>query len=88
MIKKQDTFWSPLEIELLLKAYYYEIEPKDIITRAHSCGVEQLLRSELIDLDVIKIKGSYTITEKGKAFIEMLLNTPLPTLKWIDPRTL
>lgn len=85
---EQDSIWSPLEIELMLKAYYYEIEPKDIITRAHSCSVEQLLRSDLIDLDIIKIKGSYTITEKGKKFVKMLLNTPMPVLKWIDPRNL
>lgn len=30
---------------------------------------------------------AYVGTDKNKAFVEMLTQTPLPVAKWIDPRT-
>ena len=30
---------------------------------------------------------SYVITDKGRAFVDMLCNTPLPVTGWRDPRT-
>jgi len=87
MTMKQDTIWTPLEIELLLKAYYYEIEPKDMISKEHLSIVDGLKNNDLIDCCVDN-KDCYTITGRGRVFIKMLLNTPMPVLKWIDPRNL
>lgn len=28
----------------------------------------------------------FELTERGKAFVKMLLDTPLPVQKWMDPR--
>ena len=30
--------------------------------------------------------NQYCTTERGKAFVEMLLHTPLPVKQWVDPR--
>jgi hypothetical protein len=87
MTMEQDTIWTPLEIELLLKAYYYEIKPKDMTSKEHLNGVDGLKNNGLIDCCVVN-KDCYTITGRGRAFVRMLLNTPMPVLKWIDPRNL
>lgn len=71
---------SPLKIEIVLKAHYY---PKYMINRWNSAEVEvasQLLKDHILvrfvehDSDADQL----TLTEKGKAFVEMILNTPYP----------
>jgi len=83
-----NTNWSPLQIKLLLKIYTTQtLKPNDIPAEIHKSELQYFITNGLVE-KVEKINHTYALTRKGEAFIEMLLNTPLPTLKWIDPRTL
>jgi hypothetical protein len=86
MIKR--TLHSPLKIEILLKAHYH---PKYMINRCNSAEVDvasQLLKDHILvrfaehDSDADQL----TLTEKGKALVDMILNTPYPIPYWADPR--
>lgn len=80
--------WSPYEISLLLW-----ISPREGLDEKHpSAGLD--LYRETLDkfgqqglLDRIKADGSVVLSAKGRAFINMLLSTPLPVLQIVDPRT-
>jgi hypothetical protein len=87
MIKRN--LHSPLKIEILLKAHYM---PRYMINRWNKAEVDvaiQLLKDHILvrfgedgDSDADQL----TLTEKGKAFVEMILNTPYPIQSWADPR--
>jgi len=70
--------WSPLEIELLLKAHYSYV---DGITT----NCEELINEGLLEKN-FDFKNVYKLSPKGEAFVKMVLNTPMPVLKWTDPR--
>lgn len=78
---------SPLKIEIVLKTHYH---PKYMINRWNSA--EQDVATLLFKDGIIALKGTedsdtgyYALTEKGKAFVEMILNTPYPIQKWVTP---
>jgi hypothetical protein len=79
---------SPLKIETVLKAHYL---PEFRLNRDYDAlgdVVSQLLKDHILvrfaehDSDADQL----TLTEKGKAFVEMILNTPYPIQSWTDPR--
>jgi len=83
---------SPLKIETVLKAHYL---PEFRLNRDYdslSDVVSQLILDDILFLKNIKgsenwyDRGYYVLTEKGKAFVEMILNTPYPIQSWTDPR--
>lgn len=51
----------------------------------HEVAFEALLASGLVD-HWPGVPGRVGTTERGRMFVEMLLATPLPEQKWIDPR--
>jgi hypothetical protein len=69
--------WSPLEIEMLLKAYYSGVGV------SHNLGKE-LVSEGLLEKDMEN--NIYNLSPKGEALVKMVLNTPMPVLKWTDPR--
>ncbi len=71
--------WSPLEIEMLLRAHYSSV------VVGHNLGKE-LVAEGLLEKDIEN--NVYNLSPKGEAFVKMVLNTPMPVLKWTDPRTL
>ncbi len=83
-----NTNWSPLQVKLLLKIHTTQtLKPNDIPSEIHKNELQYFITNGLVE-KVKDINHTYALTYKGEAFIEMLLNTPLPTLKWVDPRTL
>ena len=90
MIK--ETLHSSLKIETVLKAYYLpELRFNEDYDSLHDI-VSQLMRDDILIHKNIKgsenwyDRGYYELTEKGKAFVKMILNTPYPTRVWKDPR--
>jgi hypothetical protein len=51
----------------------------------HQAAFEALMVSGLVE-NWPENPGFVRTTERGTAFVEMLLATPLPEQKWIDPR--
>lgn len=69
--------WSPLEIETLLKAHYSYVD--------HTSNCEELINEGLLEKNT-SFKNVYNLSPKGEALVKMILNTPMPVLKWTDPR--
>ena len=85
MIKKN--LHSPLLIECLLKAHYLPVFEYDGANQSkHDC-IRTLVANGILDPNVAIDKSlSYTLTEKGEVFLDMILNTPYPIEVWGDPR--
>jgi hypothetical protein len=74
---------TPYELEILLH-YYVSPAPFARITAPAFLGaVGGLIGDDLLQLD----EGGYHVTDKGLAFVRMVLATPLPEQEWTDPRT-
>lgn len=71
--------FTPNDIEIII---HYYVSPVDH-PRAAAPAVQQSIKmfqdNGLLDIGL-------KITPKGMYWIEMLLSTPFPELKWIDPR--
>jgi len=85
---------TPLHIELMIHYYTSSAEFKRIEAPACSEYAKQLVGWGLLEDSENKVRisnssvvASYQSTPRGKAFVEMLCNTPLPQLSFIDPRT-
>ena len=89
----KDTLHTPIFLEIVLESYYfgtlllesesrkkfYEQAKKDgLIAEEKVTGKAKLKPSEV----------SVQLTERGRAFVNMLLNTPLPVIqtRYVDPR--
>ena len=75
---------TPYELEVLL--WYYargEDHPHEIAGRERTTALEQLLRLQMIAPDNSPL--IYTVTERGKVYIEAIINTPLPEKRWVMP---
>jgi hypothetical protein len=69
---------TPYQLSILLH-YYVSPEPFK-----YAPILEETVRS-FLDVELIKVDGdTYILTEKGRKYIKMVLNTPLPII--IDPR--
>lgn len=79
--------WTPVEIETFLQIYY---RGKPQFSNANPAKQKAVLKLCHHDLVISYDVGqTHQITEKGRAFLYMLLNTPTPKRqqRWIDPRT-
>jgi hypothetical protein len=52
----------------------------------NSEAVEVFLRDGIIEIDTDRQGCGYRTTEKGETWLEMILTTPYPEFRWIDPR--
>ena len=76
---------SPSDIEVLIHCHALpEVHP-----RITAPAVEDALRRFLRDgiIETYGQKGMYTTTMKGKAWLEMILETPYPELEYVNPLT-
>lgn len=71
---------SPAEIKAILH-FYYSPEPYDGFLPVNKfVGAGILTFAE-------DTPAGYKLTEKGMAWVEMILSTPYPVSAWIDART-
>jgi hypothetical protein len=90
MSKHYDAGHPPIIIETVLQCYYTPRFIPSNRSLAHRDAVNRLLRDEIILPNSRLIEGetaaSYSLTEKGRAFVGMVLKTPYPVNLWADPR--
>lgn len=77
---------TPVELTLLL---WYHFRCEDIEKISSNSNLKAAVRLEGEGL--IKVKPSPTdvsweLTDKGRFFVRMLCETPLPKMEWCDPR--
>ena len=78
---------TPINLTILLHIYIgAESFEKFGATSGNMKAKDELLNNELIVEDIEQPSG-HMITRKGEVFLYMILNTPLPVLQYIDPRT-
>jgi hypothetical protein len=81
----KNTLHTPNDIDVLLWYHTRTVDHE----RLHAPAVIEAA-NKFLDAGIFEASNSssrsYCMTAKGVAFIEMLLNTPLPEMRWIDPR--
>lgn len=81
---------SPLDIEIILQTHYTPCYNPCNKSESHSFCIKKLLNEGLIRDNASCYSGAvyYELTGKGKQFLDMILNTPLPVRGdcWVDPR--
>jgi len=73
---------TPSDIEVLLHYHTNPAPHPRKLAPAVKEATERFVREGLIELDDEKLYT--TTTDRGKAFVKALCNTPLPTQAWID----
>lgn len=74
--------WSPFDIKMVLHFYAC----LDQFPNANA-PIYAELRDALIDAGLVEFReGIPRTTELGDAFVGLLLDTPIPVVKYVDPR--
>jgi len=74
--------WTPFDIKLILHFY----SNYDKFPSAHSPIYVERVRA-LLDNGLIQYsEGVPKTTKLGDAFIDLLLSTPIPEIRYVDPR--
>ena len=76
---------SPVKIEILFRFY---TRPDAMEKMGEVCRSPDGFISELANVGLLGTDdaGKYQLSDRGKAYIDMLLAVPLPVRKWVDPR--
>jgi hypothetical protein len=73
---------TPVELEFLLHCYYSPAP----YTHYHSLldpFIERMLNEGILVRQIDRIHGgTYRVTERGKVWVEHILNTPFPVQSW------
>jgi hypothetical protein len=90
------TLISPVELVLLLHYSYMQNDHPEIVKNSKSAtsSVSRLKdRGLLMDAEqprnavpVVGHPAQYQVTDKGTAYLNMVLCTPMPVQSWTDPR--
>jgi len=78
---------TPCHLEILM---HYYVSPT--VYPQHDAPAVIEYTQWLVDNGVLEShldgESGYEVTEKGKAWIDLILATPMPVMKWCDPREL
>lgn len=77
--------WTPLHLEIVLHAHSSAGPYPSAHSDAGHEAIQVLLADQLIEA-TRETPNSYRTTPRGKAFVAMLVNTPLPSASFVDPR--
>jgi hypothetical protein len=80
---------TPLQITMMLHYYaiaapYAQHEPEHAISPAVRSQTQDLADAGLIEPSSTSGSG-WRSTDKGKAYVEMLCDLPVPVCKWVQP---
>jgi len=84
---------TPNDLEILIHYYVYRSPHPRIETPAAIEAIDRfvssgiLIKKESCWVAAGAPRYTYWVTEKGKVWMSMILNTPYPKTIWIDPRT-
>jgi len=78
---------TPLHIRLMLHYYAIASEYEPLEAKATQEYLTELVNDGLLKYRVPNdYTNSYEATERGKIWVQMILNTPYPQQEWVDPR--
>ena len=76
----------PMAIEVLLHYHYSPLSHPQIHAPVVKQAIERFVKDGIFMYDTGK-DNQYRLTQKGTAWLNMILNTPYPEQQWIDSRT-
>jgi len=79
----------PIDLYVLLHCYIFGDPLSDYDSESTQRAIKYFLDEDMIILTKPGVKGvpsSYSATQKGHVFVEMLRDTPFPVISWKDPR--
>jgi hypothetical protein len=77
-------YLTPNEVEVLIH-YLCSPQPHPRVTApAVVMAIKKFVNDEIFK--VIDDEAGYAVTDKGRAFVDMILSTPYPENRWVDPR--
>lgn len=77
--------WRPIDLDFFLHCHYACDPHPRKNAPAYQEAARALFMKGLIVADH-STGNNYATTERGQKWLEMILATPLPELRWIDPR--
>ncbi len=78
------TWLTPVELEVLLHLYHRtEPLPED---PPHQNALRYLQPIGAVNLNPVAAQYEWSITNKGEAWVRMLLNAPPPRKAWVDQK--
>ncbi len=80
---------TPLELDLLMWVYTHDGEPHPALgdparVEAYSAAMAKFTFEGIAGI----VDGKVVLGERGKIWVAMILDTPMPVSQWIDPRGL
>jgi hypothetical protein len=83
----KQTLWSPLHLELVLHHYCSSSPWRGSSPVAPAYTNDLIAAGLLIEKNLDPgTPDNITITPRGKAFVDILCQTPIPVQRWADPR--
>jgi len=76
---------TPNDLEVLLHYYVSPTPHPRLTASAVQESISRFLTNGILEKSDVWDSG-YTVTNRGKAWLEMLLATPYPVYVWADPR--
>lgn len=73
---------TPVQLEVLLHHYYCP-QPLSCPSRAQHDAQRYLLGEDLITSRDAGASGAYETTDRGRAYVQALMELPLPTKIWV-----
>jgi len=79
---------SPIFLSTFLEVYSTPVSVKPPAVATHRRSPAKLdILEELLNLELIEASGSvYRLTKRGEKYRTMVLSTPFPEQKFVDPR--
>lgn len=77
---------TPLGLQILLH-YHMSFDPHPEIDSMSVCrSIAEFLENEVLKESDKKSRGCYVLTDKGRAWLKCIFNTPMPRQKtvWVD----
>jgi len=75
---------SPSDLEVLIHYHCFPLKHPRCNAPAVIQAIKMFLRDEIIK--ECENDSGYTTTEKGRAWVKMILSTPYPTQQWVDDK--
>jgi hypothetical protein len=72
----------PSKVEIALR-YYYASQPAATLEMENAGDIRELLSDGILERAPA---GGFLLSARGEKWIEMLIHTPYPEARWIDPR--
>lgn len=77
---------SPAEMSILIHCHALAKPLSESVVTSDT--IKWFLAEGIIEHDGREHSSGFKTTERGRKWLEMCLETPMPIMRWVDPRTI